>query len=304
MTPAGGVDIRRVGIVARRSHDQIGAVVERLQNFADASGLELVFEEGLEGQPFVDGCELVDLDHTDVDLIVALGGDGTLLRAGRFAASREIPVIGINMGHLGFLTASPHRDMEERLGMVLTGEYDLDRRSVLEATVSRDGVQKDSQIALNDFVLHKTGVARVALLDVQVEEGDTKHDLGTFSGDGLIFATPTGSTAYSLSAGGPIVTPAVDGVVLTPICPHTLAARPLVIPGDQVITVRTPEETEDLVLTVDGQMYERISSGDEIRIRVSDFAVPLIRFPDQAFYSTIRQKLQWAARPNSEKKAE
>jgi NAD+ kinase len=289
--------IRTIGVVGRDGHDDLQRVVDRLRTFAKEKGLEIVFEETL--RDVSAGIALVDLSETPTDLLVALGGDGTLLRAGRIAADRGIPVLGINLGRLGFLTASPEPEMETRLGMVLAGQFDLDRRSMLEATVVQDGRVESVRLAWNDFVLHKTGVARITLLELKVEAGTWEADLGSFSGDGLIVATPTGSTAYSLSAGGPIVTPAVDCMLLTPICPHTLAARPLVIPGDQTVSVRALEESTDLVLTVDGQANEQISAGDEIRISVSDVHVPLVRFPDQNFYSTIRQKLRWAARPDA-----
>jgi NAD+ kinase len=289
--------IRTVGVVGRDGHDDLQRVVDRLRAFAEGHGLSLAFEESL--RAVSEGAAHVDLSETPVDMLVALGGDGTLLRAGRIAADLKIPVLGINLGRLGFLTASPEPEMEARLAMVLAGEYDLDRRAMLEATVVRDGAVNGVRLAWNDFVLHKTGVARVTLLELTVDAGGWEADLGSFSGDGVIVATPTGSTAYSLSAGGPIVTPAVDCMLLTPICPHTLAARPLVVPGDQTVSVRALEESTELVLTVDGQATEQVSAGDEIRIRVSDVQVPLVRFPDQNFYSTIRQKLRWAARPDA-----
>lgn len=289
--------IRTLGVVGRDGHDDLQRVVDRLRAFAVERGLELVFEESL--QEVAADARHGDLTDSGVDLLVALGGDGTLLRAGRIAADRGIPVLGINLGRLGFLTASPEHEMENRVGMILQGDYDLDLRSMLEATIVHDGKAQGLWLAWNDFVLHKTGVARVTLLELKVDAGTWVADLGSFSGDGLIVATPTGSTAYSLSAGGPIVAPAVDCMLLTPICPHTLAARPLVIPGDQTVSVRALEESTDLVLTVDGQMVEHISAGDEVRIRVPNVHVPLVRFPDQNFYSTIRQKLRWAARPDA-----
>ncbi len=293
--PAG--PIRSIGVVGRDGHDDLKRVVDRLRTFAAERGLDVVFEENL--RDVSAGATHGDLTQTDVDLLVALGGDGTLLRAGRVAAGREIPVLGINLGRLGFLTASPEPEMENRLGMVLEGKYELDRRAMLEATILHEGVEKGSWLAWNDFVLHKTGVARVTLLELIVDAGAWVADLGSFSGDGLIVATPTGSTAYSLSAGGPIVAPAVDCMLLTPICPHTLAARPLVVPGDQTVCVRALEESKELVLTVDGQVVHNVAAGDELRIRVADVDVPLVRFLDQNFYATIRQKLQWAARPDA-----
>jgi NAD+ kinase len=299
MTSEGGpTPIRRVGVVGRDGHPDLEDVLRRLVVFADQHGLELVLEEALGA---ITGGEGADLDEVSLDLLVALGGDGTLLRAGRTAAGRDVPVVGINLGRLGFLTASLDPEMEARIQTILDGDYVLDRRSVLEAVVVQEGgVESSPRLAWNDFVLHKTGVARVTLLDVLVETGEGWQEFGSFSGDGLIIATPTGSTAYSLSAGGPIVVPAVECMVVTPICPHTLAARPLVVPGHQAVAIRALEETDALVLTVDGQEAERISAGDQVRVRISDETVPLVRFRDQNFYSTIHHKLNWAARPDAE----
>lgn len=293
----GPTTIRRVGVVGRDGHPDLEDVLERLVAFAGQHDLELVLEERFGAMT---GGEVADLHEVSLDLLVALGGDGTLLRAGRIAASRNIPVVGINLGRLGFLTASPEPEMEARIQTILDGDYALDQRSVLEAVVVHEGgTESPPRLAWNDFVLHKTGVARITLLDVLVEAGGAWREFGSFSGDGLIVATPTGSTAYSLSAGGPIVVPAVDCMLLTPICPHTLAARPLVVPGHQTVAIRALEETDALVLTVDGQEAERISAGDQVRLRISDETVPLIRFQDQNFYSTIQQKLNWAARPDA-----
>jgi NAD+ kinase len=289
--------IRRVGVVGRDSHPDLTSVFERLARFADVHDVELFVEERLAERVGRSG---TSLDRAALDLLVALGGDGTLLRAGRIAAGRDVPVVGINLGRLGFLTASPDSEMESRLQTILDGHYAIDHRTVLEAVVVHDGDEDSpARLAWNDFVIHKTGVARVTVLDVLVEYGGEWQEFGSFSGDGLIVATPTGSTAYSLSAGGPIIVPAVDCMVLTPICPHTLAARPLVVPASQQVAIRALEQTDALVLTVDGQEAERISAGDQVRMRISDATVPLVRFHDQNFYSTIQHKLNWAARPEA-----
>ena len=293
-----GNELRRIGVLGRSAHEDLPSCVQRLARFADDHDLSVCFEEHLLADA-PEGAKRLDLDDESVDFFIAFGGDGTLLRAGRMAAGREIPVLGINVGHLGFLTGLPHLEMEDRLGRVLEGDYILDRRFMVEARVIHtDGSEGELLLAWNDFVIHKGGVARVTRLDLRVKEGEDWQEVGSFSGDGLIVSTPTGSTAYSLSAGGPIVVPSVDCLIVTPVCPHTLAVRPLVIPGSQVLAVSPLEGIDDLVLTADGQLAHDFGVGAEVRITRSDVEIPLVRFSDQNFFGTLQGKLNWAARPS------
>jgi len=293
-----GNEIERIGVFGRSAHEDLPDCVQRLVRFAAERDLAVCFEEHLLNHA-PEGAETLDLDDDSVDLLIAFGGDGTLLRAGRMAAGREIPVLGINIGHLGFLTALPHLEMEERLGRILDGDYVLDRRSMVQARlIHADGSEGDLLLAWNDFVIHKGGVARVTRLDLRVSEAGDWQEVGSFSGDGLIVSTPTGSTAYSLSAGGPIVVPSVDCLIVTPVCPHTLAVRPLVIPGTHVLAVSPLERTDDLVLTADGQVAYDLDVGVEVQITRSDVEIPLVRFSDQNFFGTLQRKLNWAARPS------
>ena len=305
--------------MGRPEHQDVPGCVERLGNFAREHQIEISFEEHLTlGAP--DGAKPLDLEADPIDLLIALGGDGTLLRAGRSVAGRDIPVLGVNLGHLGFLTALPQTELEEHLELVLKGDYVLDRRHTLEACIVQDdGSQGEPLLAWNDFVIHKRGVARVTRLDLRIQEsaagstngtdggngGDGEdgvegawQEIGSFSADGLIVATPTGSTAYSLSAGGPIVVPSVDCLIVTPICPHTLAMRPLVIPATQRVAVSPIERTKDLVVAADGQVAYEFETGAEIRIGRSEIEIPLVRFAGQNFFGTLQRKLNWAARPS------
>ena len=301
-----GAGLRHIGVVGRPEHDDVPGCVEQLASFARENQIDVSFEEHLtEWAP--EGARRLELDTDPIDLLIALGGDGTLLGAGRSVAGRDIPVLGVNLGHLGFLTALPHLELERHLGLVLNGDYVLDRRSTLEALiVHADGSEGESLLAWNDFVIHKRGVARVTRLDLRVRERGTEgveadegwQDMGSFSGDGLIVATPTGSTAYSLSAGGPIVVPSVDCLIVTPICPHTLAMRPMVIPATQRVAVRPIERTKDLVVTADGQMAHEFETGAEIHIGRSEIEIPLVRFEGQNFFGTLQRKLNWAAHPS------
>ena len=319
--------LRRIGVVGRPDNEGVPGCLERLARFANEHQIDLSLEENLTDLA-PEGAKGMDLDAEPIDLLIALGGDGTLLRAGRSVAGRDIPVLGVNLGHLGFLTALPQAELEEHLSLVLNGDYRLDRRCTLEARlIHADGSQGEPMLAWNDFVIHKRGGARVTRLDLRVQErapartdgtGGTNgasgtdgtdgangeaeedgawQDLGSFSADGLIVATPTGSTGYSLSAGGPIVVPSVDCLIVTPICPHTLAMRPLVVPGTQRVAVIPIERTKDLVVTADGQVVNDFENGAEIHIGRSEIKIPLVRFAGQNFFGTLQRKLNWAARP-------
>lgn len=274
-------------------------ILERLHRFASEHGIDVFFESArLEHAPA--GSLELDLDREPVDLILALGGDGTFLRASRLLAERDLPILGINVGHLGFLTSAPEAEMEDALERVLAGRFLLDRRSTLVARVlDTDDRELASFFALNDFVIHKAGMARVTELDLQVGEGEARDGIGSFAADGVIFASPTGSTAYSMSAGGPIITPEMECIVVTAICPHTLAVRPLVVPSHATIRVRPIDEVSDLVLTVDGQEGATLGRGDEVVVEQGERTVAIVRFPGQTFFQTLRRKLHWAVRSGS-----
>ncbi len=298
MSAGGGGDagsFRRIGVVAKSRHEELDVILDRLHDFARGRDVELRFEAALDGP----GSERppLDLDGDPVDLLLTLGGDGTLLRGARMVAGRDVPVLGINLGRLGFLTSVAGEDFEASLARIFDGHYEVDRRFTLEArVVHADGREGESFLALNDFAVHQAGVARVTRLDLFVGRGPDREEIGSFSGDGVVLATPTGSTAYSLSAGGPIIVPSVECIVVTPIAPHTLAVRPLVIPAAEQVTVRGLERSESLVLTVDGQVGRELAAGDEVRVRRSDVQIALVRLPGQSFFATLRRKLNWAAR--------
>jgi len=271
-------------------------VLERLQVVFDAEGVEVVFQEGLRpGDPL--GPEHMGTLNDGIDLLITLGGDGTLLWGARIVAERDVPILGINLGRMGFLTSSSVEEIEVALGRLCRGEYVLDSRSTLEGgVVGEDGSFRERHLALNDFVVHKRGMARVTRLDLFVGEGENQEEIGRISGDGVVLCTPTGSTAYSLSAGGPIVAPTMECIIVTPICPHTLAVRPLVISSRETVTVKSLDQAGTLVLTVDGQAGTELSMGDSVVVQQADARVNLVRFPGQTFFSTLRQKLNWAIR--------
>jgi len=274
---------RRVGVVAKEHDERLAAAQERLAVWADTIGAELLVEP--EG-----GFETDD----QLDLMVTLGGDGTLLRGARQVADANVPILGVNLGRLGFLTSVAEPELGMALEHLDRGDFTLQRRAMLEGSVR--GAREDPQfLAFNDFVIHKSGVARVTRLSLSVTTGDQPPDeIGSFVGDGVIVATPTGSTAYSLSAGGPIVVPSVECILVTPICPHSLAVRPLAIPTDAVLHIQSVDRSEDLVLTVDGQEVYRLAPDDVVEVGRSQRSIALVRLPGATFFKTLRRKLGWA----------
>lgn len=280
---------RRVGVVGHSNYELLRETLARLRSFAGRAGVSLFFEARL--RDLVGDGELLTPDGcADLDLVVTLGGDGTLLRGARLVAAEGVPVLGINLGHLGFLTSAPREEVETALERWGAGDFELDERLVLAVHVE-DGVGAAGKVhlALNDAVLHKSGAARVIRLSMRAQ----RDVVGSYSADGIILSTPTGSTAYSLSAGGPIVSPSVDCIIATPICPHTLGVRPLVLPADETLTIEVLSPTEELILTIDGQEHERLVPGQKVVARRADQPVRLVRFPGQTFFQTLRRKLKW-----------
>ncbi len=225
-------------------------------------------------------------------LVIVLGGDGTLLAAARALAGREIPILPVNLGGLGFLTAITLDQLYSELECVLCGEQRVVPRRMLHGEVLRDGKIVASYEALNDIVIGKTQIARMIDLETYVDG----QYVSTFKADGLIVATPTGSTAYSLSAGGPIVFPAVAAICITPVCPHMLTNRPVLVPDTSVIEIICKAPRKEAYLTVDGQVGEPLIENDRVVCRSSEHQVHLIRPPKMFFFDVLRQKLKWGER--------
>ncbi|HEX8317527.1 NAD(+)/NADH kinase [Longimicrobium sp.] len=280
---------RRVGVVGHSDYALLKETLARLASFAGREGVSLFYEPPLR-EHVGDGQELTADACHGLDLLLTLGGDGTLLRGARMVAREGIPVLGVNLGHLGFLTSAPRDEMEAGLSRWLAGEFSIDERLVLLVhTETAEGERGRDHLALNDAVLHKGGAARVIRLSMTA----TRDVVGSYSADGIILATPTGSTAYSLSAGGPIVSPTVDCIIATPICPHTLGVRPLILPADETVMVEVLSPTQELLLTIDGQESETLVPGQRVVVRRAPQPVRLVRFPGQTFFSTLRRKLKW-----------
>jgi NAD+ kinase len=221
------------------------------------------------------------------DILVAFGGDGTILSAARLVGKRETPILGVNLGKLGFLAEFAVAEMDEWIDAVRSGKYKVERRMVLEAT-THSGRQKRF-LGLNDIVIDKTGSSRVIELRTYVND----DYLITYAGDGLILATPTGSTAYSLATGGPIVVPETQAITLSPIGPHTLTARPVLVPEDSLIRVVAEKDAKAVHITADGQVEEILRPPVEIKIRKASHCAKLIKRLDRTYYDILRAKLMW-----------
>jgi len=294
------MQFQTIAIVGRASaggpNGRVGAACRSIAGVAHEFGAAVAVEPAL--TPAAPALDTVDLHTQQVDLVISLGGDGTLLRTARAVFGRDIPVLGINLGYLGFLTSVSAEGLEEGLRAVLGGDFSLERRQTLQAEVlTAAGEARASYTALNDVVVHKAGAAQVARLDLRVGPQDDLEEIGSFSGDGVILSTPTGSTAYSLSAGGPIIVPNLNCFVVTPILPHTLALRPVVVPGNGEITVTALDRHESLFLTVDGQEGGPVGHDERVVVRMGTFRVGLVRLSGHSFFATLRQKLSWAAGP-------
>ena len=223
------------------------------------------------------------------DVLLVLGGDGTMLNAARLAGERGIPILGVNMGGLGFLTEVLLENLYPSLERVFANDYVLDERLMLKTHVHRHGETVARGVVLNDVVISKGTLARMIELKIALQ-GQFVTNL---RGDGLIISTPTGSTAYSLSAGGPIINPAVQSLILTPICPHTLTHRPLIVPANAEIEVVLTSKDDGAMATLDGQVGVAMSQGDTVEIKASEHLTRLIRFPESSYYEVLREKLKW-----------
>ena len=288
--------IRSVAVVVREPSTEITEITHRLQDWLTRRDVSVVLEE-VDERTGAGGTSL-DIAHNPVDLVIALGGDGTLLRAARAVVGTDVPVLGVNLGRLGFLTAFPDAELEAGLEIVMAGEALLDPRFTLRARIEgRDDDNAGNLFALNDIVVHTSGAARVTPLTLHVGQGESWEEVGSFAADGVILATPTGSTAYSMSAGGPIIVPGVECIVVTPICPHSLAVRPLVIPAAQRVSLRSLDPDAGHQVTVDGQVERALAPGGAVIVSREEQPVRLVRLPGQTFFGTLRRKLNWGARP-------
>jgi NAD+ kinase len=286
--------IKTVGIISRPRREDIARVVPPLVQWLQAHGAEVTCDSetsGCLGSLAVQTHRREELPGC-TDLLIVLGGDGTLLSAARLAADRKVPILAVNLGGLGFLTTVSQDELYSILEEIFSGKHRVSERVMLEAEIVRVGAVIRRQIALNDAVLNKAALARIMDVELRVDG----EYVTTYKADGLILSTPTGSTAYSLAAGGPIVYPSVEAFVVTPICPHTLTNRPLVIPDSATIEVEFKAEDDAVFLTLDGQIGIELVRGDQIRIRKAPDKLLLVRPAKKTYYQILRNKLKWGER--------
>jgi NAD+ kinase len=239
-----------------------------------------------------DPVERVELPQHKPNLVIVLGGDGTLLAAARAFARTTTPILSVNLGSLGFLTETPLSDLYATLEAWCDNCADIEVRSMMHAEIIRDGETVQEWDALNDVVVAKGTIARMGDFSVEIE----KQFVATFRADGIIISTPTGSTAYNLAANGPIVMPSVNAMLVTPICPHLLTIRPIVVPGEATISVRVVGVPNEIYLTVDGQEAVQLKLGDYVHCQRSEASVRLLRHQPNGLFSVLRSKLKWGER--------
>lgn len=280
----------RVGIVANLSKSGAKELMADLLDRFEKASIEVILDARTSdfiGQP--GGLPLPELSDT-VDILVVLGGDGTILWVLRQLEDRIKPIAAINTGTLGFLTCATEEESGKLVEALATGNYQRTDRIVIRGEFLHQGEVKREFVALNEVTFSRGVGARV----IHVEAWVNGRMANRYTGDGLIVATPTGSTAYSLSAGGPLVQPGANVFVVTPVCPHTLADRPLVVGAASLVSLKAPEQRDDLALYIDGRLTAEVSDPAEVRLKLADFQLPLISLPEQNFFTVLHRKMGWA----------
>ncbi|MGA2463203.1 MAG: NAD(+)/NADH kinase [Thermodesulfobacteriota bacterium] len=299
--------MKRIGIIAKKNKPEAVSIARSLVEWLQPKKIEVYIEEEMgrllftsgpslrAGLPlsdaYINSVERSDIpDH--VEMVIVLGGDGTLLSVARLVGVHEVPILGVNLGGLGFLTEITLEELYRVLERVIQGDFITDERVVLNAAVIRRGERMAEFIVLNDAVINKGALARIIDLETTINE----EYLTTFKSDGLIISTPTGSTAYNLSAGGPIVYPSLHCIIVTPICPHTLTNRPIVIPDDVEIRAILQTKQQEVILTLDGQQGFSLEFEDVVEVRKAEGRILLIKSPYRHYFEVLREKLKWGER--------
>lgn len=288
-------DIKRIGIVVKpHQPDALNTICDVVQWLAERSiavvGGPEIERERVEHET---GCAVQQLNQDElpanVDLMLVLGGDGTMIATARMLGDHEVPVLGVNYGGLGYLAEFRIEELFSALESILNGNYRLDRRVMLAAELLRDSEVVTRMRVLNDVVINKSALARI----IEIEAYLNQQYVNSFRADGLIVSTPTGSTAYNLSAGGPVIYPSMNAVVITPICPFTLSNRPLVVPDDSIIELSLKTEREEVALTLDGQVGIPMQVNDRVVIRKSHTTFNLVQPMNRNYFDVLRDKLRW-----------
>ncbi len=289
--------MNRIGLIANASKPDALKLLTDLVDWLTEQGIEVLVENEPAGLIGRDAIGASETEVVSTDLIVVLGGDGTILRASRLAAPRGTPIMGVHFGQYGFITEVHPPEAKSALQRVLSGDYQISERLMLRVRLTRNDVEVGSWTALNDVVVSKGPLARLLSLHTSVCD----KPIATYAADGIIVSTPTGSTAYSLSAGGPVVNPNVAVMIITPICPHTLNARSLVVPDTESIQIAAEcrGDESDVMLTVDGQLGIRMQSNDILDVSRAEFAAKIVTWDPWSFYAKLQSRLRWGERFSS-----
>lgn len=282
----------KIGIIAKANIVEPLEITKNLTTWLKEKNVEVFVEKVLGDQighlNSVEQAELPEL----VDIILVFGGDGTFLGMSRLACKHGTPILGINLGGLGFLTEVTVDELYPMMERIIEGNYEVEERQMLLTSIHRENKIIGTYEVLNDVVINKGAVARIIDLGIYIDDSHVT----TYKADGIILSTPTGSTAYSLSAGGPIVHPKIPVTIITPICPHTLTNRPLVVSSDMKVEIKVTTHEPDTYLTLDGQIGVRLNTGDIIEVQRADTSVKLIKSPYRDFFTILKTKLMWGER--------
>ncbi|UCF30095.1 MAG: NAD(+)/NADH kinase [bacterium] len=285
--------IRKIGIITKTTSPHAQSVMDQLVPWLVDKGLSVTVQEDYDGT-YRGDVRAVPRERVpeNADIVLVLGGDGTLLSVARLVETLDTPLLGINLGSLGFLTELGISELFPTLEKLLDGQFRIEERVRLDVELHRDDRVIGTYRVLNDVVINKGALARIIDLETLVDG----QEVTTYKADGLIVSTPTGSTAYSLAAGGPIVVPTMDIIIVSPICPHTITNRPLVLPGNSQVELHLVSDSGKVFLTLDGQEGTSLSVNDSIRIRESSSRVRLVRTGTKSFYDVLSAKLHWGRR--------
>jgi NAD+ kinase len=284
-----------VGLIGKSDEQRVTSTLRALVALLERHQLRILLDESIAGMVTGTAYPVVSRDAlaSQCDLAIVVGGDGTLLNAARSLAEPGVAVLGVNLGRLGFLVDVSPEEMDAQLTRILSGEFIEEPRTRLHATVSRNGQPVDARTALNDVIIHKKDIARMIELDTWIDG----RFLNRNRSDGLIVATPTGSTAYALSGGGPVLHPRLDAITLVPICPHTFSNRPIVINHNATVEIVIHEGTLPAQMSCDGQINLTLDPGDRITVRRDDHTLRLIHPPGYDYFDMLRRKLRWSEQP-------
>ncbi len=288
------MSIRNVGIIANIYKEKAAEYARILKEWIEARGVGVYLENDIAGRlGEAGGCGMNRLAELS-DMIVVFGGDGTLLMAARNLRQSAVPLLGVNLGGFGYLTVVNLQEMLSDMEKILRGDYRIEKRMMLDIVVTRKGVQTSETSVLNDAVISRGNSRRMIEMETRVDD----RYLTTYRADGLIVSTPTGSTAYSLSAGGPIISPQLDSIILNPICPHTLTNRPVILPAGSTVFISTRVRNGEAALALDGQVVLALSQDDVVEVRKSKYVTTLIDSPNRSYFEILRTKLGWGVAQN------